>query len=143
MKNEEYRQEKKKSKFGQLVAGTSYEKYAINNEFILDNNNFIEKKHGSSRFSFAFIYENEIYGVWFDYTEGKIFVSNDYNKNTPYLFSFTLKDHTPNTLMISSIKNYKSWKNFIENFKMGNVYFENQKIKHVTNNLLKMVLSLK
>lgn len=74
---------------------------------------------------------------------GKIYVSTDYNKNTPYLFSFTLRDHTPNTLMISSIRNYSNWKNFIENFKMGNVYYENQKIKHVTNNLLKMVLSLK
>ena len=53
--------------FGQLVAGTSYEKYAIDNKFILDNTNFIEKKHGSSKFSFAFIYENETFGVWVDY----------------------------------------------------------------------------
>lgn len=74
---------------------------------------------------------------------GKIYVSQDYNQNTPYMFSFTLKDHSPNTLMISSVKNYKGWKSFVENFKMGNVYFENQKIKHITNNLLKMVLSLK
>lgn len=74
---------------------------------------------------------------------GKIYVSFDYNKNTPYLFSFTLKDHTPNTLMINSIRNYNVWKNFIENFKLGNVYYENQKIKHITNNLLKMILSLK
>lgn len=123
--------------------GTAYENYAIENKILDKNSDFIEKKKGSSKFSFAFTYENEIYGVWFDYTEGKIFVSNDYNKNTPYLFSFTLRDHTPNTLMISSIRNYSNWKNFIENFKLGNVYYENQKIKHVTNNLLKMVLSLK
>lgn len=126
-----------------MLNGTAYENYAIENKILDKNSNFIEKKKGTSKFSFAFIYENEIYGVWFDYAEGKIFVSNDYNKNTPYLFSFTLKDHTPNTLMISSIRNYNNWKNFVENFKMGNVYYENQKIKHVTNNLLKMVLSLK
>lgn len=44
MKNEEYRKEKKKTDFGKLVAGTSFEKFAIEN---LDNhidNNFIEKK---------------------------------------------------------------------------------------------------
>lgn len=57
MKNEEYRQEKKKSKFGRLVEGTSFEKYAIDNEFVLDNDNFIEKKQGTSKFSFAFIYQ--------------------------------------------------------------------------------------
>lgn len=61
MKNEEYREEKRKSKFGQLVAGTSYEKYAIDNKFIMDNSSFIEKKQGSSKFSFAFIYENETF----------------------------------------------------------------------------------
>lgn len=125
-----------------LLNGTSYEKYALENKILDKNNNFIEKKKGSSKFSFAFIYEGEIYGVWFDYTEGKIFVSQDYNKTTPYLFSFTLKDHSPNTLMINSIRNYNVWKNFLENFKLGNVYYENQKIKHITNNLLKMVLSL-
>lgn len=44
--------------------------------------------------------------------------------------------------MINSVRNYKAFKNFIENFKLGNVFYENQKIKHVTNNLLKMILSL-
>lgn len=126
-----------------MLNGTAYEDYALQNKILDKNNDFIEKKKGTSKFSFAFVFENEIYGVWFDYQEGKIYVSQDYNKNTPYLFSFTLKDHSPNTLMINSIKNYNNWKNFVENFKMGNVYFENQKIKHVTNQLLKMVLSLK
>lgn len=126
-----------------MLNGTAYEDYAVQNKILDKNNDFIEKKKGTSKFSFAFVFENEIYGVWFDFQEGKIYVSNDYNKNTPYLFSFTLRDHTPNTLMINSVKNYNCWKNFVENFKLSNVYYENQKIKHVTNNLLKMVLSLK
>lgn len=67
MKNEEYRQVKHNSRFGQLVAGTPYEKYAIDNNFLLDNKNFIEKKQGSAKFSFAFIYKNDCFGVWFDY----------------------------------------------------------------------------
>ena len=83
MKNEEYRQAKKETKFGKLVAGTSFEDYAINNKALNDNKYFIEKKQGSSKFSFAFIYNNETFGVWFDYSQGKIFVSNDYLKNTP------------------------------------------------------------
>ena len=129
--------------FGKLAKGTSYESYAFQNKILDKNSDFIEKKKGSSKFSFAFIFDNEIFGVWFDFKEGKIYVSNDYVSNSPYLFAFTLKDHTPNTLMISSVKKYNVWKTFIENFKLGNVYFENQKIKHVTNDLLKMILSLK
>lgn len=142
MKNEEFRKDRENTLIGKLAKGTAYERYALENQILDKNNNFIEKKKGTSKFSFAFIYENEIYGVWFDYVEGKIYVSFDYNKNTPYIFSFTLKDHKPNTLMINSVRNYKAFKNFIENFKLGNVYYENQKIKHVTNQLLKMILSL-
>lgn len=52
MCNEEYRIEKKKTKFGKLVAGTSFEDYAINNKSLNENKNFIEKK---SRFCKIFI----------------------------------------------------------------------------------------
>ena len=69
MKNEEYREAKKQTKFGKLVAGTSFEDYAINNKALNENKNFIEKKHGTSKFSFAFIYNNKTFGVWFDFQE--------------------------------------------------------------------------
>lgn len=68
MKNEEYRQAKKETKFGKLVAGTSFEDYAINNKQLDESNLFIEKKQASAKFSFAIIYNGETYGVWFDYT---------------------------------------------------------------------------
>ena len=44
MKNEEFREFKKQTKFGKLIAGTDFEDYAINNECIMDNKSFIEKK---------------------------------------------------------------------------------------------------
>lgn len=74
-------------------------------------------------------------------TNGKIFVSTDYDKYSPYLFSMTLKDHSPNTLMFNSMKRYNFWKLFLENFKIGNVYFENQKIKHSMYELIKLYYS--
>lgn len=69
MKNEEYRETKKKTRFGKLIAGTTFEDYAINNNFINDNKNFVEKKTGSAKFTFAFIYNSETFGVWLDYRE--------------------------------------------------------------------------
>ena len=80
-------------------------------------------------------------GVWLDYTEGKIYVSLDYDKLSPFVFACTLKDHTPNTLLISSAKKYNCWKTFIDNFKRGNVYFENSKIKYVVQELIKTFLT--
>lgn len=140
MRNQEYRDFKKQTRFGKLIEGTSFENYAINNEFINDNKNFIEKKSGLAKFSFAFIYQNETYGVWNSYKEGKIFISNDFIKNTPFLFATTLKDHTPNTMLLNTARKYNCWKHLIENYKLGNVRFENQKIKNVTQELIKQLL---
>lgn len=141
MKNDEYRAAKKETKFGKLIAGTSFEDYAINNKCLNVDNNFIDKKSGSAKFSFAFIYNNETFGVWFDYNLGKIYVSNDYNKNTPFMFACTLKDHTPNTLLLSTAKKYSCWKSFIDNYRLGNVRFENMKIKFVVQELIKLILT--
>ena len=49
---------------------------------------------------------------------GKIFVSNDYDKNTLFIYSTTLQDHSPNTMFLKSAKKYKAWKNFIENYEL-------------------------
>lgn len=101
------------------------------------------RKTGSAKFSFAFKYNNNTFGVWYDYTEGKIFVSNDYIKNTPFMFACTLKDHTPNTMLINSLAKVNFWKSFIDNFKLGNVYYENNKIKYVCEEMIRLVLTLK
>ena len=121
-----------------LQNGTKYADYAIKNKILDKNSNFIEKKKGTSRFSFGFIYNSQIYGVWSDYQEGKMFVSFDYDKNSPFIYSMTLKDHTPNTMMFNALKKYNFWKEFLQNYKLGNVFFENQKIKHEVYELIKL-----
>ena len=137
-KNEEFRKERENTLVGRLAKGTAYFDYALQNKIVNKNNDFIEKKKGSSKFSFAFVYNGETYGVWNDYHEGKIFVSSDYDKYSPFVFSITLKDHTPNTMMINSLKKYNFWKTFLENFNLGNVYYENQKIKHETYEVIRL-----
>lgn len=140
MKNENYRKVKNETRFGQLVAGTPYSQYAIENKFIDDDKNFIEHKTKNSKFQFAITYKNKIFGVWFAMNDGKIFISNDYIKNTPFLFCLTQEDHTPNTLLIKSLKKYNCWKIVQENYQLGNVFFETQKIKLLFQDILKMML---
>lgn len=135
MYNEEYRKVKAETKLGKLVDGTEYSKYAIENSFRLDNKNFIEKKTGTAKCSFGIKYKDNTFGVWFDYSVGKIFVSTDVNSKQ--IFACTLQDHTPNTMLLSSIKDYNSWKTFIKNYKLGNVYYDNVKVKNLTQELLK------
>ncbi len=116
MKNTDKQKDKQNSV--KLLNGTSFSQYAIDNIPPSQNKNFIEKKSQYARFSFAFQYKSQIFGVWVDYNQGKIFVSNDYDKNTHYMFACTLQDHTPNTMLLSSISNYHCWKVFTKNFKL-------------------------
>ena len=140
MKNEEYRKMKKETKLGQLVAGTNYEKYAIENQDTKLNDNFIEKKKGSAKFNFGIVYRGVMFGVWFDYTEGKIFVSNDYYKNSFNIFALTNSDHNENTMLMKSINKYNCWKTFMDNYNLGNVRFETQEIKAVFTEIINQVL---
>lgn len=139
MENKAYREFKKKTKFGKLVAGTTYENYAINNKFYNDNKDFIQKKTGTSKCSFSFRYKDNIYGVWLDYNVGKVFVSFSYNPNG-IIFACTKDDMTPNAMLLSIAKNYNSWKVFIKNYKLGNVFYENMKIKLAVQDILKYII---
>ena len=140
MKNEEYRAEKKKSLIGRLVEGTNYEKYAIENQDTKINSNFIEKKKGTSKFDFAIIYNGLTFGIWIDFTEGKIYVSNDYYPNSYNNFALTTKDHNENTMLMKTINKYNCWKRFIDNYEIGNVRFENQEIKAIFTEIINKVI---
>ena len=124
-----------------MLNGTPYEKYAMQNQILDKNNFFIEKKKGSSRFSFAFIYNQEYYGVWNDFKEGKIYVSKDYDSYSPYIYAVTKNDHRPNIMLINSIRKNSQLKFFIENYKLGNVYYESQKIKKYAGDIIKLLLT--
>ena len=43
----------------------------MQNKILDKNKNFIERKSGSAKFSFALIFEGETYGIWNDYHERK------------------------------------------------------------------------
>lgn len=73
MNNEEFRKDRQNTLIGKLAKGTLYEKYALQNKILDKNKNFIEKKNGSAKFSFAIIYEGETYGIWNNYHERKNF----------------------------------------------------------------------
>lgn len=139
MKNEEYRNFKRETKFGKLISGTEYEEYAINNSFRLEKENFISHKSGSSKFSFSLKYKDNILGVWLDFKNGRVYISNDHLDNGN-IFACTNEDHTPNTMLLSVAKQYKGFKILINNYKLGNVYFENHKIKNLCNEIIRLLL---
>lgn len=129
IKNEEYRKVKHESKFGKLISGTKYEKYAIDNEFLRDSKAFISKRTENCRFIFTIKYSNAFYGVWTDTQTGYIYISNKFDPNCPIIFAFNAEDHTERSQMVK-INKFGFFKVVIEKFRNAELYFENIKIKN-------------
>lgn len=128
-KNQKYRDVKKASRFGQLIADTQYGKYAIDNEFLRDSKTFIRKKSKQCKFYFILVINGKHYGVWSDYKEGMIYISNDYDPNCPVKFSINHNDHDENTLLIRT-RTSPFFKSIIEHYRLARLCFENQQIKN-------------
>ena len=129
IKNLKYREVKKQTRFGQLIDGTEYGKYAIDNEFLRDSKSFIRKKTKTSKFYYILVLNGKKYGIWCDYQNGLMFVSNDYDPNCPVLFSINPDDHNENTLMIRC-RTSPFFKSLIEHYRLARLCFENQQIKN-------------
>lgn len=135
IKNPEYRKAKRESKFGRLIDGTDYGSYAIDNEFLLDNHDFIAKKTPNSKFWATLIIDNYYIGIWRDFKSGYLYLSSQHDPNTPLQFACTLSDHKTNTIFMYYRKN-PYVKLVLENFNFGTLYFENQNIKNITLRLI-------
>lgn len=133
-------EERKQTDFGQLVEGTPFSEYAIENKSRIDTDTFVEKKTGKATYLFTFKYEADLFGVWVDYSAGKMFVSNDVDSFFKNVYCITLDDHSPNTMLLKNINKSVYFKEFIDQYKQGNVYFESMKLKSIVYNVIKLCL---
>jgi hypothetical protein len=135
----EFIEMKKQTRFGKLISGTQYGDYAIDNKFLRDNKDFLAKKSGKSRHYFSLRYNERLLGVWVDYIEGKYFVSDDIDPFCKLIYSITLQDHTPNTMLLKG-GGSRVLKDFIDNYKLGNVYYENMNVKNLVYEVIRLYL---
>lgn len=138
VRNEKFIDRKKNSEFGQLIAGTTYAGYSIDNKFLLDDDTFVEKKTGNARYWCTIVYKGTYIGIWIDGTEGRMYASKDIDPSYPLVYSVTLQDHSPNMMLLKNRSRNQHFKIFLDNFEMGNVRFENVNIKNLCYEVLKM-----
>ena len=86
------------------------------------------------------IYKENSFGIWIDSYEGKMFVSKDIDPSYPIIYSITMKDHSPNTLFLRDKSRAVKFKVFMENYKLGNVRFENINIKNITYEVIQLCM---
>lgn len=130
---------KKQTKFGQLIANTDYGNYAIENQFVNDTDDFIEKRSPNAKFTCTIYYKDKYIGFWYDYKIGRIYASAKYDKSWPISFCLTTQDMRPNMMLIKNAKNTYHIANILDAFKYGYLYFESQTIKNICYDFLKLL----
>ena len=130
IKNEKYREVKKASRFGKLIDGTKYGKYAIDNEFLTDSKAFIRKKDKNAKFYFILYVNGKEYGIWRDFKNQVIYVSKDIDPNCPIKFAINEEDHNESTIFAKVRSNF--WfKQLINHYRLARLCFENQTVKNI------------
>jgi len=138
--SKDFSEYKKLTRFGKLIAGTKYANYAIDNEFLRDTDTFIQKKTGNAKFQFAFIYQGNTIGIWYDWQGGRVYASYDRDPSNPIKFALTLADHSENTMLIKRLSSVESVRSFIEFYKQGLCCFEDMKIKGLVYEIIRLIM---
>lgn len=128
--DQEFVEKKKKTRFGELVAGTRYGAYAIENQWLDDTETFIEPKTKDAEFMLGMKYAGIMYGFWVDYKVGFIYVNRKYDPYSYCLYCLTRDDHEPNLLLIKSLSDAKQVQRVVYAFRNGLLRFEDMQVKN-------------
>lgn len=129
---------KKQSRFGQIIAGTDYAEYAYDNEWLLDNEDFIEHKTQRCYYFVTLRYKDNWLGIWCDPDTWLFYVSNDVDLQFPKKYSVTTDDHKPNVMLFNSAKKLGFMKKLMDAYQLGAVRYENMKLKNWFRDIMRM-----
>ena len=115
----------KDTMFGKLVDGTEYSKYAIENNYLLDNSDFLGKKSNNATLMFNIRYDGREWGVYSD--DEYVYITNGVDKSRPF-FTFTKQDHSIDSILVKSCRGTR-FETLIRAYQFGIVKFENIMIK--------------
>lgn len=140
-KSEDYIKEVEATKFGQLIKGTEYGDYAINNETLVDNKAFIEERRPSGRLSFLFsiVMNGKEFGAWLTEDNETIYVDYKIEKNSKNRYVITREDHTPDYNIIKSSRHDRKIYRLLSYSNSGAVLYKNQEIKDYIIHALKYI----
>jgi len=127
IRNLKYREEKKKTRFGSLIDGTDFGRYAIDNQMLDENPSFIAKRPSNSTFYGVLVINGMYIGIWSG-SDGYLYLSEKFDPNTLHKFVFDYNDHTEQTIFSSARSNLYLGM-CVRGYKQGWLRFENQKVK--------------
>lgn len=130
---------KKESRFGKIIEGTTYLDYAYDNEWLLDNEDFVAKKTQRCHYFVTLMYKDKYIGVWCDPKDWIYYISDDVELQGSICYSVTTDDHKPNVMLLKEARKLNSLRKMIDAYNCGAVRYESMKLKSAFREIMRMV----
>lgn len=127
--NQAYREAKQATRFGKVIAGTRFEEYAVNNEFVDESMEWVQKKPGTAYYKFSLSIGKNDFGVYKEPRAEEWYISEDYNAQCPFRYKY--KGNAAGYRMFKTRKAVPSINRLINAFEMGDVRFDSLLVKQV------------
>lgn len=135
-KNEKAADAIRSSKVGDLINGTAYESYALDNDFLLDDEEFIGTPPSACRYQCTMRYAGKKFGLWKDSRENMFYVNEKIDPSCRIVYSLDVDSHT-----VSSVLSNRSslfFKALDKSFRSGQIRFSSQLAKNAILIYLKL-----
>lgn len=135
--SKDFSDERRKTKFGQLIDGTEYGEMSLDNEFVNDSDVFIEKRSKNSKFVFSIVYKGMRMGVWVDTQQMLLYLTTDYDPSTKNVYALTADDLEEDMILVSNYKKNYHIKKLCSAFMNGQLRFDNQLMRTIGYEMFK------
>lgn len=138
VRSESYEQHMSSTKFGQMIAGTAYGNYHINNQFLFDTNTFIEKMQGTTNSLCTFVINGTKIGMHSANDDNRIYLASNVDPTNQRIFTMDMSDHNSETNI--ALKSNPFIRVLISKYCDGNLRFTNQNVKNICTPAIKKLL---
>lgn len=138
VRSPDYAEHMKQTRFGRMIKNTPYGDYAIENKFLLDNDNFVEKLSEHCEYLCTLKIEDREYGYYNDRFIQRSYVSDKVDASCKNKIAITLSAHKEDTVLAMRCNYYFTY--FIQQFQQGNLRFTTSGIRNQLYPHLKKLL---
>lgn len=129
--NDEYAEKASTTRFGKIIAGTEYGKYAIQNEFLRDTETFIEKMPESCIYLFTLKAGERSFGVYNCMANECWYVSESIDKTCRRVISLEVVSHDQNSSYVKDAEARPWYERLKQKYFAAEVRFTNMTAKNI------------
>lgn len=127
-----------KTKFGQLIADTEYGKYNMQNQFLLDNETFIQDMPPGTNYICTFVIGGREFGFLSDPNSYSFFVTDRVDTTCKRKFALNFTEHDQNSILAQ--KTNPHIRALIDVYCQGNLRFTSMEVKNIMTEKLRRLI---